>query len=93
MTEFDLKVPRNVSGGIQENGIWRRRHNTELYRMLKEPDVGSRSRLELSRPIGGRTLQFEKRCSNTLKEIFSVRSMRSANFRERRVKLYMKQEN
>lgn len=36
---FERKVLRHIYKGIQENGMWRRRYNFELYKAFDEPDV------------------------------------------------------
>ena len=30
---------RHIFGPVEENGIWRKRYNHELYSLYKEPDV------------------------------------------------------
>ena len=32
-------VLRSILGGVKENGLWRRRFNSEIYRSFKEPDI------------------------------------------------------
>ncbi|GFW28917.1 uncharacterized protein TNCV_202401 [Trichonephila clavipes] len=36
---YERKISGLIFGGIQENGIWRRRSNLELYRSYKEFDI------------------------------------------------------
>ncbi|GFT13950.1 hypothetical protein TNCV_2615871 [Trichonephila clavipes] len=36
---YERKILRSIFGGIQENGTWRRRLNSELYRSYEESDI------------------------------------------------------
>jgi hypothetical protein len=39
LSVFERKVLRCVFGAVQENGVWRKRHNHELYKLFNEPDI------------------------------------------------------
>jgi hypothetical protein len=36
---FERKILRCIFGAMQENGQWRRRYNSELYKLYEEPDL------------------------------------------------------
>ncbi len=36
---FERRFLRSIFGGIEENGLWGRRFNFEIYRIFKEPDI------------------------------------------------------
>ena len=36
---FERRVLRTIFGGVQENGVWRRRMNHELARLYGEPSI------------------------------------------------------
>lgn len=36
---FERKILRHIYRGVQENGVWRRRCNFELYRLYEEPNI------------------------------------------------------
>ncbi|GFV97404.1 uncharacterized transposon-derived protein F52C9.6 [Trichonephila clavipes] len=36
---FERKILSCILGGIQVNGLWRRRSNLELYKIYKQPDI------------------------------------------------------
>jgi hypothetical protein len=35
----EYKFLRHIFGPVEENGIWRRRYNLELYKLFNEPDI------------------------------------------------------
>ena len=39
ITIFERRVLRSILGGVRENDFWRRRTNSEIYEIFKEPDV------------------------------------------------------
>ncbi len=36
---FERKILRNILGGVRVNNVWRRRFNSELYRIYKQPNI------------------------------------------------------
>ena len=34
-----LRILRTIFGPVEENGVWRKRYNHELYSLFKEPDI------------------------------------------------------
>lgn len=36
---FERKILRTIYGGVNDNGVWRRRYNNELYQLYGHPDV------------------------------------------------------
>jgi hypothetical protein len=39
LSVFERRVLRCVCGAVQENGVRRKRHNHELYKLFNEPDI------------------------------------------------------
>jgi hypothetical protein len=33
------RILRRIFGAVQENGVWRKRYNHELYELFNEPDI------------------------------------------------------
>jgi hypothetical protein len=36
---FGRRILRLIFGPVEENVVWRRRHNKEIYGLFKEPDI------------------------------------------------------
>ena len=36
---FERRILRSIFGPVEENGVWRKRYNHELYSLFKEPDI------------------------------------------------------
>jgi hypothetical protein len=36
---FERRILRCIFGAVLENGVWRKRHNHELYELFNEPDI------------------------------------------------------
>jgi hypothetical protein len=36
---FERGTLRYIFGPVEENGIWRKRYNLELYKLFNEPDI------------------------------------------------------
>ena len=36
---FERRVLRHIFGQMEENGVWRKIYNRELYSLFKEPDI------------------------------------------------------
>ena len=36
---FESKILISIFGPVEENGVWRKRYNHELYNLFKEPDI------------------------------------------------------
>jgi hypothetical protein len=36
---FERKILRSIFGAVQDKGQWRRRYNSELYKLYDEPDL------------------------------------------------------
>ena len=39
LSRFERKILRSIFGAINDRGQWRRRYNSELYELYKEPDL------------------------------------------------------
>jgi hypothetical protein len=39
LSVFERRILRYIFGTVQENGVWRKRHNHELYELFTEPDI------------------------------------------------------
>ena len=39
LSRFERKILRSIFGAINDRGLWRRRYNSELYDLYKEPDL------------------------------------------------------
>lgn len=71
---FERRILRSVLGGTKENGVWRRRYNTELYRLYKEPDVVHHIKVRRLNWIGH---VIRMKDNITLKEIFLAKPISS----------------
>jgi hypothetical protein len=38
LSVFERGILRRIFEAVQENGVWRKRHNCELYELFNEPD-------------------------------------------------------
>jgi hypothetical protein len=39
LSVFERRILRCIFGAVQENGVWRKRYNHELYELFNEPDI------------------------------------------------------
>jgi hypothetical protein len=39
LSVFERRILRCMFGALQENGVWRKRYNHELYQLFNEPDI------------------------------------------------------
>ena len=39
LSRFERKILRSIFGAINDRGQWRKRYNSELYELCKEPDL------------------------------------------------------
>jgi hypothetical protein len=39
LSVFERRILRCIFGTVQENGVWRKRYNHELYELFNEPDI------------------------------------------------------
>jgi hypothetical protein len=39
LSVFERRLLRCIFGAVQENGVWRKRYNHELYELFNEPDI------------------------------------------------------
>jgi hypothetical protein len=69
---FERRVLRSVFGGTKENGVWRRRYNSEIYQLYKEPDVVHHIKISRLNWIGH---VIRMKDNKTLKEIFLAKPM------------------
>ena len=69
---FERRVLRCILGGIQEHGVWRRRRNSELYKIFREPDVVHRIKISRLQWVGH---VIRMNDSSMLKEIFSAKPL------------------
>lgn len=49
---FERKVLRRIYGAVEENGLWRKRYNFELYRLFQGPDIIKTIKLGRLRWVG-----------------------------------------
>lgn len=49
---FERKILRHIYRGVQENGMWRRRYNFELYSLYEEPDIARSIKVNRLRWLG-----------------------------------------
>ena len=42
---FERRILRNIFGPVEENGVWRKRYNHELYSLFKGPDIVKRIKI------------------------------------------------
>ncbi|CAG9834596.1 unnamed protein product, partial [Diabrotica balteata] len=49
---FERKILRRIYGAVNENGVWRRRYNFELYRIYQEPDIVKHIKIGRLRWVG-----------------------------------------
>ncbi|CAG9827498.1 unnamed protein product [Diabrotica balteata] len=49
---FERKILRRISGAVNENGVWRRRYNFELYKIYQEPDIVKHIKIGRLRWVG-----------------------------------------
>jgi hypothetical protein len=57
---FDRRILRYVFGPEEENGIWRKRYNHELYKLFNEPDIIGFIKVSIVRGGGGDSSQMLK---------------------------------
>ena len=67
---FERKVLRCIFGAKQENGIWRRRYNHELYELFKDSDIVNYIKVKRLAWAGHLTRVSNER---TLKKIFNTK--------------------
>ena len=67
---FERKVLRCIFGAKQENGIWRKRYNHELYELFKDSDIVNYIKVKRLAWAGHLTRMSNER---TLKKIFNTR--------------------
>jgi hypothetical protein len=41
LSVFEIRILRCIFGAVQENGVWRKRYNHELYELFNEPDINT----------------------------------------------------
>jgi hypothetical protein len=39
LSVFERRILKCIFGAVQENGVWRKRYNHELYELFNEPDI------------------------------------------------------
>jgi hypothetical protein len=39
LSVFERRILGYIFGAVQENGVWRKRYNHELYELFSEPDI------------------------------------------------------
>lgn len=49
---FERKILRTIYGGVNENDVWRRRYNHELYQLYKDPNIIKTIRINRIRWVG-----------------------------------------
>ncbi len=67
---FERNMLRSIFRGIQENSVWCRRFNIELYQTYKEPDVVHFTKLSHLNWVG-HVIRINN--NSILKEIFAAR--------------------
>ena len=67
---FERKILRSIFGGLLENGVWRRKTNSELYHLYKEPDIIKFIKIQRMK-WAGHVLRMEE--GRTTKRIFQAR--------------------
>jgi len=67
---FERKVLRCIFGAKQENGIWRKRYNHELYELFKDSDIVNYIKVKRLAWAGHLTRMSNER---SLKKIFNTR--------------------
>ncbi|GFU05968.1 uncharacterized protein TNCV_3395181 [Trichonephila clavipes] len=72
---YERKISRFIFGGIQENGIWRRRVNFELYHSYKESDFVNFIKIQRSKWVGHIVRMNEDR--TTTKKVFNAQPIGS----------------
>ena len=67
---FDRRVLRCIYGAKQENGIWRKRYNHELYEMFNDSDIVVHIKVKKLAWAGHLMRMSDER---TLKKIFNTK--------------------
>lgn len=49
---FERKVLRSIFGGLEVDGVWRRRYNFELYKIFRDSDISKYVKLQRMRWAG-----------------------------------------
>ena len=49
---FKRKILRRIYGPTNKNGMWRMRHNKEIYDLFKEPEISTLIKLKRSQWAG-----------------------------------------
>ena len=63
---FERKVLRTILGGKQENGVWRRRMNHELYQVYKDANIVNRIKYGRLQWAGHLVRMSEERIAKTI---------------------------
>jgi hypothetical protein len=71
LSVFERRILRYISGEVQENGVWRKTYNHELYELFNEPDIVKYIKVNNRLGWAGHVICMEN--NRTVKKVFNTK--------------------
>jgi hypothetical protein len=52
LNKFERKILRKIYGPVEENGIWRKRYNHELYNLYNDVEISKKAKISTMKSAG-----------------------------------------